>query len=390
MKIVYFAVLHFLLCVGLCQALSLPGELAHYPLTDGDGVQAREALNRFPPAEITGSFWTTRDGLSVIDFGGMKNSRQAQVLLPRGMAFDGEFTIAVWLSAYWWKENWGPICYRSDATYGIRNNMSRPGQIHFRVKDKGAERGANLFSSTVLDKNVWHHVVATFTPGKAMRIYIDGQLDAERTENVPVSLDDADRSRFKLGRCGEDASFSGVLYNLHLFSRALAAAEVATLYRAENRFGLAVNETTIFPKEGAVATVLPGVEILAGGALRIAGQEGTHLLNSLFSYPVQPAMGYNLLAPSARGEQGWRPIVRQVSENQASVTAQGAFHRLERMVTAMEDGRIRVQDKVTNLTQDDLAVVFYHCLFPERPLADWYLHGEEKALSASDGRIPPS
>ena len=319
-----FAVLPFLLSAGICLALSLPGELAHYPLTDGDGVLAHESRNRFPPADITGSFWTTRDGLSVIDFGGMKNSRQAQVLLPKGIAFDGEFTIAVWLSAYWWKENWGPICYRSDSTYGIRNNISRPGQIHFRVKDKGSERGANLFSSTVLDKNVWHHVVATFVPGKSMRIYIDGTLDAERTEHVPVNLDDADRSRFKLGRSGDVACFSGVLYNLHLFNRALAKGEVVTLYQAENRFGLAVNEATIFPKEGAVAATMPGVEILAGGALRIAGQEGRHLLNSLFSYPAQPAMGYNLLAPTAKGEQGWCPAVQQVSANQATVTAQGA------------------------------------------------------------------
>ena len=379
-----------LLSASICCALSLPGELAHYPLTDGEGTQAREALNRFPPAEITGSFWAPRDGFSLIDFGGMKNSRQAQVLLPKGISFEGEFSIAVWLSAYWWKENWGSICYRSDATYGLRNNHSHPGQLHFRVKDKGAERGANLFSSTVLDKNVWYHVVVTFKPGKFMRLYIDGRLDAERTENVPVILDETDKSRFKLGRSGKDECFSGVLYSLHLFDRALEEAEVATLYQAENRFGLAVDEATLFPQQGAVAVRMPGVEVLEGGALRIAAKEGAHLLNSLYSYPAQPAMGYNLLAPTSKGEPNWKPVVHQVSPNQVTVTAEGAYHRLERTVSALEDGRIHVQDRVSNLTKEDLAVVFSHCLFPTQPLTSWYLHGEEGAFSASDGRIPPS
>ena len=247
----------------LAVALPLPDEVAWYPLNEGKGTETREALNRLPPAKITGSFWMNRDGLNLIDFGGMKASRQAQVTLP-SIEFDGEFTIAVWLSAYWWNENWGAICFRSDATYGIRNNMSRPGQIHFKVKDKNAKKGANLFSGTVLDKTTWHHVVATFTPGKSMRIYIDGRLDAERTEGVPVTLDH-DKERFRLGRTGEANCFSGVLSNLHLYSRALTADEVKALWKSENRFGLPALEEELFAAQGKVAAHLPGVDVMEGG-----------------------------------------------------------------------------------------------------------------------------
>ncbi|MBP1582588.1 MAG: hypothetical protein J6866_01400, partial [Victivallales bacterium] len=112
-------------------ALMLPNEIAWYPLHEGEGEETREAFDRLPPAKISGSFWITRDGLNLIDFGGMKNSRQAQVDLPP-LEFDGEFSMAIWVSAYWWNENWDAICARSDATYGIKNNQNRPGQIFFR------------------------------------------------------------------------------------------------------------------------------------------------------------------------------------------------------------------------------------------------------------------
>ena len=190
------SILFFLSAIAF--ATPIPGEIAWYPLHDGAGTEAKEAHGRLPPIRITDSFWMTRDGLTLIDFGGMKNSRLALATLPH-IEFDGEFTIAIWVSAYWWHENWGPICSRGDTTYGLRNNQNKPGQILFRVKDKNAKRGANLFSSTVLDRNIWYHLAAVFKPGQYLRLYVNGQLDAERTVNVPVQLAH-DKDCFRMGR----------------------------------------------------------------------------------------------------------------------------------------------------------------------------------------------
>ena len=176
-----------LVLAGVCRALTLPGEIAHYPLHDGIGTEAKEAQGRFSAATIHNTFWLTRDGLSLIDFSGMKGSREARVVFPP-IEMEGEFTIALWLSAYWWRDNWSPIFYRSDASCGIRNNIGHPGQLHFRVKDPKMKRGANLFSNIVLDTNRWYHVVAVFKPGQFMRLYIDGKLDSERTMNVPAQV----------------------------------------------------------------------------------------------------------------------------------------------------------------------------------------------------------
>ena len=370
-------------------ALSLPDEVAWYPLHDGEGTEAKEGLNRLPPAKITGSFWMSRDGLKLIDFGGMKVSRQAQVVLPP-IEFDGEFSIAVWLSAYWWNENWGAICFRSDATYGIRNNLNHPGQIHFKVKDKKTKRGANLYSGTVLDKRTWHHVVATFKPGKSMRIYIDGKLDAERNEGVPTTLDH-DKETFHLGRTGKTNCFSGVLSNLRFYKRAITEDEVKALWKSENRFGLPVLEEDKFSQQGKVVAKLPGVEVFEGGAMLMHAGKADFALNTLYAYPQEPYMGSNLLAPAMVKdcEKGWQPKVKQ-GKNEISVTAQGAFYSLERKIATLGDGRIRMVDTITNLTQEDQAVVFSHYLQPQSAIKDWYLHGEEKSLSASESRMPPT
>ena len=385
MKRTFLLLLLFL--TFLANALTIPNEIAWYPLNEGDGTETKEAFNRLPPAKITGSFWMTRDGLNLIDFGGMKVSRQAQVNLPP-IEFDGEFTIAVWVSAYWWNENWGAICFRSDATYGIRNNQNHPGQIHFKVKDKATKRGSNLYSGTILDKMTWHHVVATFVPGKSMRIYIDGKLDAEKKENIPTVLDH-DQEVFHLGRTSKNNNYSGVLSNLHLYNRAITEEEVKALYKNENRFGLPTMEEDIFPKTGEIKAILPNAEVLEGGALVMHSGKAAFTLNSIYGYPQEPNMGYNALAPAMpkNCERMWKPAIKR-NDDSVTVTANGAFYKLERQIRTMYGGKIRITDTVTNTSKEDQAIVFSHYLMPKSPLKDWYLHGEEQSLSASESRIP--
>ena len=53
-------------------AQSIPGEIAHYPMREGGGTEIRESKNRLAPGKIYKSFWTVRDTLPLVDFGGMK------------------------------------------------------------------------------------------------------------------------------------------------------------------------------------------------------------------------------------------------------------------------------------------------------------------------------
>ena len=210
------------------------GEIAHYPMRDGSGTQVKEARLRLPPGVIKRSFWTSRDGLPLVDFGGTENSAEACVILPE-INLEGAFTIAVWLNARQWKNNWAGIVYRSDATYGLRGNAASPGRLHFRVKDPDDQRGSDLMSNTILDCGRWYHLAAVFKPGEFMKLYIDGKLDSAMTKRVPekTAVDD---QRLRLGGIGKKNYFSGNLTDLHLFNRALSEEEVAELYQSENRF----------------------------------------------------------------------------------------------------------------------------------------------------------
>ena len=88
-----------LVTAAVAAAVPIAGEIAHYPMREGKGEKIFEAQKRLPAGKIRKSFWTLRDNLSLVDFGGMKSSVEASVELPE-INFDGDFTIAVWVNAF--------------------------------------------------------------------------------------------------------------------------------------------------------------------------------------------------------------------------------------------------------------------------------------------------
>ncbi|MBE6379573.1 MAG: LamG domain-containing protein [Lentisphaerae bacterium] len=372
-------------------AVPLPGEIAHYPMREGTGNEVFEAQKRLPAGKIRKSFWTLRDNLSLVDFGGMKSSVEASVELPE-INFEGDFTIAVWVNAYWWKNNWACLVYRSDDTYGLRGNLSVPGQLHFRVKEPGVKRGANLMSNMILDRNHWYHVVAVFKAGKYMRLYIDGKLDSEMTEKVPSKIG-RDKKRFRVGGSGKGGYFAGTLTDLHFYNRALEAGEIACLYKSENRFEAKtdnekamteVNPIMQFSNKNMTLNVLPG------GAMDIACGDSRYRVGSMYSYPAEPEMKFNNLeAVSAGNEKSWQVKIDKKSDNSFVVNAQGSTLKLQRAVEILADGKVKIYDKFINPTNEDQAVVFYHRITPFAPAKGnhWYLHGQENARSPWDGRL---
>ena len=295
-------------------------EIAHYPLRDGKGTEAKEASGKLAPATIRRTFWMSLDGLNLIDFGGMKNSRQASVVFP-AIDFTGEFSITTWVRAYWWNANWAPVVYRSDATYGIRNNRSQPGQLHFRVKDANDRRGTNLMSNAILERNCWYHVAAVFKPGKFMRIYINGKLDSETTERVPKTLAADKKSRFHLGGTGKDNYFAGLLSDVHFYDHALTPEEVLSLYRRENRFDAVVETSSDYPEDGRIACkIAPHASVYGSGALKVVSGGSNFRIDSIYSYPASPVMGFNSFAAGpVPGEKSWKPAVETLGPAAAAV-----------------------------------------------------------------------
>ena len=367
---------------------SIGSEIGYYPLQDGSGTEAKEAHGKLPPAKIRKTFWMSLDGLKLIDFGGMKNSRQASVDFPR-IDFTGEFSIAVWVRPYWWNANWAPVVYRSDATYGLRNNRNQPGQLHFRVKDRNSQRGINLMSSTILERNSWYHVAAVFKPGKFMRLYINGKLDSETTQQIPKELT-VDKNRFKLGGVGgKDNYYAGLVSDLHFYDHALSGAEVLELYRKENRYGAAVETGKKYPETGRTAAkIAPHAEIFEAGAIGFVSGNSRCRIDSVYSYPSSPVMEFNSFAAApVPGEKDWKPVVKALDRSSAEVSANGRLCSVRRTVKALPDGRLRVTETITNRSDSDQAMIIFHRLTPEKKPTEWYLFGQENCASAGDSRM---
>ena len=390
MKKVYL----WLLCVCtavIASAAPIAGEIAHYPMREGKGDKIYEAQKRFPAGEIKRSFWTLRDNLTLVDFGGMKNSREAYVQMPE-INFDGDFTIALWINAYWWKNNWACLVYRGDDTYGLRGNMHNAGQLHFRVKEPGVKRGANLMSNMILDRNQWYHVAAVFKAGKYMRIYINGKLDCEMTEKVPAKIG-RDKNRFRLGGSGKEGYFAGTMTDLHFYNRALEAEDIINLYKSENRFEEKTdNEKPMTEVKSVLQFVNKNMtlSVLPGGAMDISSGSSRYRIGSMYSYPAEPEMKFNNLDAVAGGnEKSWQVKAVKKNDNTFTVSAVGSTLKLQRTVTVLPDGKVKVSDKFTNPTCEDQAVVFYHRITPFAPAKGnfWYLHGQENARSPWDGRL---
>lgn len=89
-------------------------------------------------------------------------------------------------------------------------------------------------TTTVLD-NSWHHIAYTDNLGTA-RVYVDGVQDATSFSYTPSSLGTVDRCTVAaLVRAAVQSYFSGSLFDVRLYTRALTADEVGTLFRATQR-----------------------------------------------------------------------------------------------------------------------------------------------------------
>ena len=83
--------------------------------------------------------------------------------------------------------------------------------------------------------NAWHHVVATWD-GRKLRLYLDGELQAERDRvgrpnpnPYPVMI-----GNFEYPSC-HGGNFGGMIDEVRIYGRALSAAEIGKRYSVANR-----------------------------------------------------------------------------------------------------------------------------------------------------------
>jgi hypothetical protein len=91
---------------------------------------------------------------------------------------------------------------------------------------------ADLAHPTPLPLGEWLHVVGTFQPGQAMRLYLNGALLLQRTTNVPAQIYSS-TSDLWLGLQFDSSAgnhLGGIIDEVALYDRALSASEILEHY----------------------------------------------------------------------------------------------------------------------------------------------------------------
>jgi hypothetical protein len=112
-----------------------------------------------------------------------------------------------------------------------------------------------------------------------------------------------------------------------------------------------------------------------GGAMQVQKENEVFDINSAFSYPGAK-IGYNRLSeePGKSQDALWKPAVRISGDGSAVVAARCAAYALERTVR-VEGDKVRVLDKLTNLSQEAVAVGIEHAVAARKAFRSCLLGG---------------
>jgi hypothetical protein len=143
----------------------------------------------------TGPTWkTTERGLGL--FYDNTNEDYISLGLPQVLRITDELSISTWIKV----TTNGHIVQRRVGSgyrhYGIYTNLSK---IEFFVSQDGTNTFESGPSGLSIVDDKWHHVVGTFTPSVALRVYIDGILEAENTTSIPSSIWDGSSQPVLIG-----------------------------------------------------------------------------------------------------------------------------------------------------------------------------------------------
>ncbi len=197
-----------------------PGLAAHWKLDEGSGTTATDATGTGHDGILVGGpTWTIGRTGGALAFDGVDDG----VVVTSGGPYDAPsaLTVAAWIH-HPSLGGWRSIVDKRDGFadgYDLYVNTSS--RLFMRVDDHTLAGAA-----TVADDS-WHHVAGVWD-GSSIRLYVDGQLDADAAVGS-VSVDTVADLQIGRGRSLTNL-FAGLLDDLRIYDLALSAAEVQALF----------------------------------------------------------------------------------------------------------------------------------------------------------------
>ena len=207
----------------------------------GDG-NARDSVGGHHGKAVRAGYAADRHGRANRAFHFDGTSRYIDIPDHAALDTDEAFTLAAWVKPKSFRDKRGEksvtiVCkwYGSsrDGDYMLR--LREPGTLLFNASERhGRMVEEKLFSKSLLPKNKWSHVVATFDRGK-IKLYINGRLDvSKKSDRIRrTSLREYRYDNVNIGSLGWYGryNFDGAIDDVGIWNRALSGLEVEQLYR---------------------------------------------------------------------------------------------------------------------------------------------------------------
>ena len=88
---------------------------------------------------------------------------------------------------------------------------------------------AFLNTSVSINDGNWHHLVFTYEPSTALKVYIDGSLDNSNTTSIPASRN-TNSANLRIATNDFGSKYTGSLSDVSIFDYAVSESQVTTLY----------------------------------------------------------------------------------------------------------------------------------------------------------------
>lgn len=156
----------------------------------------------------------------------------ASITLPYDLKKPGQPTKAMTVEAWLCIEKtveWANIISATAGDKGWSLGY-RQSSFSFGVSGKGTKGLTHLRTRHSLEWGRWYHVVGTYD-GKAMRVYVDGELENE-SDAQKGDIDLAPKAPYVIGSFGKYCP-RALLHEIRVFDRALDADQIAAAHRAK-------------------------------------------------------------------------------------------------------------------------------------------------------------
>ena len=252
LKKLYFALVLFIcyvVSITSIYAAPLDGLVLHLTFDEGQGDTAQDASGNGNNGTLVGNLnWVSGKTGSALQFDGAENASYVEVADDPSLNPATEITCSAWIYFDTFLGSGGIISKYIGAgnqrSYTIHMHHDNPLGIAADFSSSGVYKAGTSAMSAGTDGDVikegeWQHVAVTFKAQEFLRIYINGQMQAEEEvvagvmdtifdNNVPLLIG----NDFQIGgshRAGQPREFTGIIDEVMIFNRELSAQEIQSI-----------------------------------------------------------------------------------------------------------------------------------------------------------------